>query len=109
MTEASLWQGWITLGAALIAAAAAITAAIISGIGAAKARNWVGREQWWQRFSWAIEKSISSDHEESELGLSVLIALIDVPWAKDEDNEMAIAVADVIMSSGKREKGKDHE
>lgn len=97
--EPSVLQSWFTLGAALVAAIAAIAGAVIAGVNAAKARNWIGREQWWQRFSWAIEKSISKDHEESELGLSVLIALIDVPWAKAEDNEMAIAVADVITSA----------
>lgn len=91
-------QSWATLFAAAIAAAAAITAAIIGGINASKARQWVGRDQWWTRFSWAIEKSISANPQESELGLSVLIALIDVPWARNEDNEMALAVADVIQT-----------
>lgn len=91
-------QGWATLVAAAIAALAAITAAIIGGVNASKSRQWVGRDQWWTRFSWAIEKSISSSPRESELGLSVLIALIDVPWAKDEDNEMAMAVADAIQT-----------
>ena len=91
-------QGLATLIAAAIAALAAIIGAIIGGINASKSRQWVGRDQWWTRFSWAIEKSISANPQESELGLSVLIALIDVPWAKDEDNEMAMAVADVIQT-----------
>ncbi|GAB3042509.1 hypothetical protein GCM10027052_25710 [Parafrigoribacterium mesophilum] len=91
-------QSLATLIAAAIAAVAAITAAIISGVNASKSRQWVGRDQWWTRFSWAIEKAISLNPRESELGLSVLIALIDVPWAKDEDNEMALAVADLIKT-----------
>jgi hypothetical protein len=95
-------QGWFTLIAAVIAALAAVVGAVVAGVSAAKSRNWVGRDQWWQRFSWAIEKSISKDPSESELGLSVLIALIDVPWAKPEDNEMAVAVADVITPNNNR-------
>ena len=91
-------QSLATLIAASIAAFAAIVGAVVAVINAAKARQWVGRDQWWQRFSWAIEKSISHDKHESELGLSVLIAIIDVPWAKKEDNEMAVAVADLIAS-----------
>jgi hypothetical protein len=87
---------WFTLGAAVVAALAAIAGTIVAAVGASKARDWVGRDQWWTRFSWALEKSVSKDFHESELGLSVLIALIDVPWAKREDNEMAIAVADVV-------------
>ena len=93
---ASSIQSWATLIAAAIAAVAAITGAVIAGVNASKSRQWVGRDQWWTRFSWAIEKSISTHPRESELGLSVLIALIDVPWAKVEDNEMALAVADLI-------------
>ena len=84
---ASSAQAWVTLFAAIIAAGAAIVAAIIGGVNASKSRQWVGRDQWWRRFSWAIDKSISVNPRESELGLSVLIALIDVPWAKNEDNE----------------------
>lgn len=52
--------------------------------------------QWWGRFTWACEKAVSTKRGESEMGLSVLTALIDAPWARDEDNEMAIGVANVI-------------
>lgn len=52
--------------------------------------------QWWGRFTWACEKAVSTKGGESEMGLSVLTALIDAPWARDEDNEMAIGVANVI-------------
>lgn len=97
ITSASI-QGWFTLGAAIIAAVAAIVGAIIAGVSAGKTLQWVGRDQWWTRFSWSLEKAVSSDPQESELALSVLTALIDVPWAKDEDNEMAVAVANVILN-----------
>lgn len=93
-------QATATLWAAIIAAVAAVVGATIAGFNAHKARQWVGRDQWWTRFSWAIEKSISKNPSESELGLSVAAALIDVPWAKEEDNEMAIAVVNVIVSQG---------
>lgn len=52
--------------------------------------------QWWGRFTWACEKAVSTKRGESEMGLSVLTALIDAAWARDEDNEMAIGVANVI-------------
>ena len=91
--------GQFTLIASVIAAAAGIAGIIVSAVSAAKAQQWVGRDQWWTRFSWALEKSVSDKPDESELGLSVLLALIDVPWAKSEDNEMALAVADVILNS----------
>jgi hypothetical protein len=55
------------------------------------------RTQWWVRFAWACEKAVSTKPGESEMGLSVLQALIDAPWARDEDNEMAIGVANVIL------------
>lgn len=98
-------QGTATFWAAIIAAIAAIVGAVLAGVNASKARQWVGRDQWWTRFSWAIEKSISKNPAESELGISVVNALIDVPWAKDEDNEMAIAVVNVIVSQESTIKG----
>jgi len=55
--------------------------------------------QWWGRFTWACEKAVSKEPGESEMGLSVLSALIDAPWARDEDNEMAIGVANVIADA----------
>ncbi|WP_213816414.1 hypothetical protein [Glaciihabitans sp. dw_435] len=94
--EAGTIQGWFTLAAAVVAALAAIVGVIVTGASAAKTQSWVGRDQWWQRFSWATEKAISNDDADSELGLSVLLSLINVPWAKREDNEMAITVARVV-------------
>ncbi len=57
--------------------------------------------QWWGRFTWACEKAVSTKRGESEMGLSVLNALVDAPWARDEDNEMAIGVANVINDAMK--------
>lgn len=95
----ALLAGRFTLAAAVIAALAAIVAAIIGAVSANRAQQWVGREQWWTRFSWSLEKATSSNPDESELGLSVLLALLDAPWAKPEDNEMAFAVAGVIVGT----------
>lgn len=52
--------------------------------------------RWWDRFAWACEKAVSTTPGESEMGLSVLKTLIDAPWARDEDNEMAIDVFNAI-------------
>jgi hypothetical protein len=52
--------------------------------------------RWWGRFAWACEKAVSTKRGESEMGLSVLTTLIDAPWARDEDNGMAIDVFNVI-------------
>lgn len=52
--------------------------------------------RWWDRFAWACEKAVSTKRGESEMGLSVLATLVDAPWARDEDNEMAIAVFNVL-------------
>lgn len=93
-------QGWFTLGAAGIAALTATCAAVLSAVSSWRSRQWTGREQWWTRFSWAIEKAVSREQAESELGLSVLLALIDVRWARREDNEMALAVADLVIGGG---------
>lgn len=92
-------QASATLWAAVIAGVFALTAAVLGAVNAYQARKWVRREQWWTRFSWASEKSVSQVPGESELGLSVLYALLDAPWTTEEDNEMAIEVINVIVTN----------
>ncbi len=36
---------------------------------------------------------------ESELGLLVLISLIDAPWAREEDNDMALDISNIIINN----------
>lgn len=52
------------------------------------------RSQWWSRFTWAADRAVNK--ETSELGVSVLLELIDQEWATTDDQNIAIAVADVI-------------
>lgn len=53
------------------------------------------RAQWWTRFTWAADRAVQA--ETAELGISVLSELIDQEWVTVEDNQIAIAVADVIQ------------
>jgi len=53
------------------------------------------RAQWWTRFTWAADHAVQD--ETAELGISVLLELIDQEWVTVEDNQIAIAVADVIQ------------
>ncbi len=89
-----------TVVAACIAAGSATAAAVVSGINASRIRRFARREQWWARFSWAMERAISAEQRENELGLSVLNALIEVPWVTSEDSRMAVVIVD-SLSSGK--------
>jgi hypothetical protein len=76
--------------------AAAVVAAVLGGFNAHRSRVWIGREQWWARLTWTCEKAVSTVAQESEVGLSTLRALITVPWAPTEDDELAIAVSTLI-------------
>lgn len=91
-------QGSATLWAAVIGGIFAFAAAVLAAVNAYQSRQWVRREQYWTRFSWACEKSVSQVPGESEMGLAVLDALLDAPWTKDEDNEMALGVINVIVA-----------
>jgi hypothetical protein len=83
-----------TLVAAGIAAVAALLAAVLSALSAhrtrrqteqlerqadARYREYTGREQWWTRFSWALEKAVSTNQEDAKLGLAVIVAMLDAP------------------------------
>lgn len=92
-TSATLW-------AAVIGGLFALAAAVLAAVNAYQSRQWVRREQYWTRFSWACEKSVSHVPGESEMGLAVLDALLNAPWTKDEDNEMALGAINVIVAYG---------
>ena len=102
-TSATLW-------AAVIGGFFAMLAAVLAAVNAHQSRKWVRREQYWTRFSWACEKSVSQVPGESEMGLAVLEALLNAPWTKDEDNEMALGVINVIVadSSGGENSSEDN-
>lgn len=97
---------WVTLLAASIAAAAAVVAAVLAAVSAARGRSWTRRDQWWQHAQWAIEKALSSNAQESEVGLAVLTKLVRLRWAQPEDNEIALVVADLISDRPNRSKRK---
>lgn len=103
-------QGWFTFltSAGFGGSLAVVGASIAAGIAFYNSRSDRKQKQdadalaqWWGRFTWACEKAVSTKRGESEMGLSVLAALIDAPWARDEDNEMAIGVANVINDAMK--------
>ncbi|GGK98780.1 H+/gluconate symporter-like permease [Curtobacterium luteum] len=89
-------QATATLIAAIIAGAAALTAAVIGLINASRSLTQIRREQWRQQFQWAIEKALSHDVDESNVDLAVLTKLVQQPEAHEEDNEIALVVADLV-------------
>lgn len=97
---------WVTLLAASVAAAAAVVGAVLAAIAAAKSRSWIRRDQWWQRAQWGIEKALSANPQESEVGLAVLTKLVQLRWAQPEDNEIALVVADLVTDRPNRRRSK---
>jgi hypothetical protein len=101
---ATLFAAWIAAGAATLSLlVTAVTAWLaqrqarrLDAISDRRFREFAGRDQWWTRFSWALERSTSPESQVSDLALKVLISLIGVPWASIEDNEMAYAAAALI-------------
>ncbi|MCR2799486.1 hypothetical protein QNO21_10145 [Microbacterium sp. zg-Y818] len=99
------WSTFLTSAgfAGSLAVVAAIIAAMITWYNSHRDRR-ANREAddrttWWGRFTWGCEKAVSTKHGESEMGLSVLKALLDAPWAREEDNVMVVDVANVIFSN----------
>lgn len=97
------WWGRFLLSPGFGGSAAVVGATIAAGIALHNSRSDRQQRQdadalnqWWGRFTWACEKAVSTERGEAEMGLSVLTALIGAKWARDEDNEMAIGVANVI-------------
>ena len=103
---------WTTVIAAALAAiigAANLIASLVTG---SRQRAIDRRAQWWVRFTWAAEMSVNGDTAaETDLGLTVLDALIDEPEAEIADSELALAIAHVILDNGTEddvEEGGEH-
>lgn len=69
-------QATATLAAAAIAAAAALIVALISVVNTSRSLNQSRRDQWWQQFQWAIEKALSHDQDESDVGSAVMTQFV---------------------------------
>ncbi|MDD9207032.1 hypothetical protein PU560_11220, partial [Georgenia sp. 10Sc9-8] len=106
-------EAFATVVAAVIAAVAAITAAVMSAVSArrsrvqtrhleqvadARYREYTGREHWWTRFSWALEKATATNVRDVELGLLIIKRLLSARWATPEDARMGLATLDMIES-----------
>ena len=73
---------------ASIAAAASAVAAILSWIGATRARRSYDRNHAWERLVWAI--GASADEFEHDISTTVLRRLTEVPSAPKEDQNLAL-------------------
>lgn len=97
-------QATATLIAAIIAGIGALVAAGVGLINASRSLAQVRREQWWQQFQWGIEKALSHDSDESNVGLAVLNKLVQRKEAREEDNEIALVVADLVTDRTSRQR-----
>ncbi|MGN6407269.1 MAG: hypothetical protein ACTHMH_02900 [Curtobacterium sp.] len=72
---------------ALIAAAAAILAAVVSWFGAFQNRRTTDRDHAWERFTWAVRQ----DHDDQtyDISTTVLRGLADVTWWSKSDRRLA--------------------
>jgi len=97
-------QTTATLVAAIIAGVGALIAAGVGLINASRSLAQVRREQWWQQFQWGIEKALKHDSDESNVGLAVLNTLVQRKEAREEDNEIALVVADLVTDRTSRQR-----
>ncbi|WP_420367861.1 hypothetical protein [Curtobacterium sp. L1-20] len=72
---------------AVIAAAAAIVAAVVSWFGAFQSRRAADRDHAWERLTWAIRRS--ETQSEYDISRTVLERLMKVPWAPKPDRNLA--------------------
>lgn len=95
-------QATATLTAAIIAAVVALVVAVISVINTSRSLKQSRRDQWWQQFQWAIEKALSHDQDESDVGSAVMDQLVKRKEATGADNEIALTVADLLVEREER-------
>lgn len=70
-------------------------------------RQFKGREQWWERFTWAASEANSVEEERKIVAATVLSSLAESPWANNEDKLLvAQAFFDIITSADVEEGAK---
>lgn len=83
--------------AAVVAIVNVATTLIDGNVSRKKINDLVRREQWWTRWSWTIEKSLSKDAHDRFMGQAMMDALVDRPWLTEDDRQMALAIATAIV------------
>lgn len=71
------------------AAIVAATIAYRAARAGARRQQWVDRKvQWWARARWALERALSDDLREQEVGLDMLDALGRSEWAGEHEADL---------------------
>jgi hypothetical protein len=85
-----------TFWAAAIAGAVALLSGVAGLVDGAVSRRRLAasteRDQWWLRFSFAIERANGSDLAERLLGLNMLIALMGISGLDEDDGALSRSV-----------------
>ncbi|ONI61024.1 hypothetical protein ALI44B_10945 [Leifsonia sp. ALI-44-B] len=94
---------WAAVLASIIGVGS-IAATALSGSSSRKSIDRLtAREQTWTRWSWTIEKALSDNAAEREMGLAMMDALVDMPWLSEEDKRIALAIASAVIARNEYE------
>jgi hypothetical protein len=110
---ASSWDELLPL-APLITPVAVLVAAVVGLTGVVvtlrQKRSNDDRDAWWKRAQWAIDKSLSSDDGEAQVGLGamVILATTDTP-TKDDLRLLRVAIDWALDAEGLERHSGDSE
>lgn len=89
-----------TFAAAVLAAAVALVSVVTTVIDGAVSRRRASeaahREQWWDRWSFTVDRALSVDPAQRRIGSTLLRVLVETPSATSDDRRMANAVAEAL-------------
>lgn len=106
--------GWVS---ALVAIAGAVVAAVSVVVTVVEGRRVrrntafsVHRDLWWQRWSWVVERALSSDPDRRRAAALMTHALMTRPWVTTDDQwvEEQLAAHEEATARGKRAR-EEHE
>jgi len=84
---------------AVIAAAAAVFAAVMSWSAARRARQSSDRTHAWTRITWAVD--VAPDDPPYDISRTVLLSMRDLRWAPKDDRELAAQIASPHTARGR--------
>lgn len=70
---------------------------------AQREKDFYGREQWWERFTWVLGEYYSPEELRRVVAVRLFEELEESSWASDEDRKLILAVLSETSKEARRE------
>ncbi|WP_148286982.1 hypothetical protein [Curtobacterium sp. B18] len=89
-------------------AVASVVVTVVEGRRARRNTEFLGhRDHWWQRWSWVVERVLSTDERRRDAAALMTDALMTRAWVTDDDKWVERALDDRETTAARRLRGRE--